>query len=193
VAKIARQYTCRDLRTIPLVIGVAVVVFIALTLAIGVRTYSRIRGRATNYYVAGNAMPVAVVGVTLCAQAFDANGSMGNASLSYSGGFWMGAVIPIGLATCLILTGRWFAAPLHRMRLMTLADFYRRRYDASSETLATILMAASNIVLVAGNSSTRSPAGFTPPSPPACCRWRCSLSASLWRSSGSPRRLAGRR
>jgi Na+/proline symporter len=96
-------------------------------------------------------MPVAVVGVTLCAQAFDANGSMGNASLSYSGGFWMGAVIPIGLATCLILTGRWFAAPLHRMRLMTLADFYRRRYDASSETLATILMAASNIVLVAGN------------------------------------------
>ena len=133
------------------VIGIAVIAFIALTLAIGVRTYTRIRGSAKNYYVAGNAMPVAVVGITLCAQAFDANGSMGNASLSFSEGFWMGAVIPIGLAACLFLTGRWFAAPLHRMRLMTLADFYRRRYDLSSETMATVLMAASNVVLVAGN------------------------------------------
>ncbi len=132
-------------------IGIAVIVFIALTLAIGVRTYSKIRGRAANYYVAGNAMPMIVVGITLSAQAFDANGSMGNASLSFSDGFWMGAVIPIGLAGCLFLTGRWFAAPLHRMRLMTLADFYRRRYDLSSETIATVLMAASNVVLVAGN------------------------------------------
>ena len=82
------------------VIGIAVVAFIGLTLAIGVRPYSRIRGSATNYYVAGNAMPMTVVGITLCAQAFDANGSMGNASLSFSDGLWMGAMIPIGLAGC---------------------------------------------------------------------------------------------
>jgi Na+/proline symporter len=37
------------------------------------------------------------------------------------------------------------------MRLLTLADFYRRRYSDTSETLATILMMMSNIVLVAGN------------------------------------------
>lgn len=132
-------------------IGLAVLLFIALTLVVGIRTYSKIRGRATNYYVAGNAMPAAVVGITLCAQAFDANGSMGNASLSVERGFWFGAVIPIGLACCLFLTGRWFAKPLHRMRLLTLADFYRRRYSNGSETLATLLMTVSNIVLVAGN------------------------------------------
>jgi Na+/proline symporter len=132
-------------------IGTAVLAFIALTLAIGIRTYGKIKGRATNYYVAGNAMPALVVGITLCAQAFDANGSMGNASLSHAEGLWLGAAIPIGLACCLFLTGRWFARPLHRMRLLTLADFYRRRYDGTSETLATLLMAVSNIVLVAGN------------------------------------------
>ena len=131
--------------------GVSVIAFIALTLFIGVRTYSKIRGRAANYYVAGNAMPVSVVAITLCAQAFDANGSMGNASLAFGDGFWMGAVIPIGLACCLFLTGRWFAKPLHRMRLLTLADFYHRRYDRTSEKAATALMAVSNIVLVAGN------------------------------------------
>ena len=132
-------------------IGLAVILFIALTLLVGIRTYSKIKGRAANYYVAGNAMPAAVVGITLCAQAFDANGSMGNASLSFERGLWAGAVIPIGLACCLFLTGKLFAKPLHRMRLLTLADFYRRRYDQTSETLATALMAVSNIVLVAGN------------------------------------------
>ncbi len=132
-------------------IQIAVILFIGLTLVIGIRTYAKIKGRAANYYVAGNAMPVTVVGITLCAQAFDANGSMGNAFLSFSNGFWAGAVIPIGLACCLFLTGRFFAQPLHRMRLLTLADFYRRRYSGSSETLATVLMMLSNIVLVAGN------------------------------------------
>jgi Na+(H+)/acetate symporter ActP len=65
-------------------IQIAVILFIGLTLVVGIRTYSKIKGRATNYYVAGNAMPVAIVGITLCAQAFDANGSMGNAFLSFS-------------------------------------------------------------------------------------------------------------
>ncbi len=132
-------------------IGIAVVLFIGLTLFVGVRTYGKIRGRATNYYVAGNAMPVGVVGITLCAQAFDANGSVGNASLVHSSGFWAGAVIPIGLALCLFIAGAWFARPLHRMRLLTLADFYRRRYSVRTETLTAGLMLVSNIVLVAGN------------------------------------------
>ena len=132
-------------------IGIAVVLFIGLTLIVGIRTYAKIRGRATNYCVAGNAMPVGVVGIALCAQAFDANGSVGNASLVHSSGFWAGAVIPIGLALCLFIAGTWFAEPLHRMRLMTLADFYRRRYSVSIETLAAGLMLLSNIVLVAGN------------------------------------------
>ncbi len=131
--------------------GIAVIAFIALTLLVGVRTYSKIRGRAANYYVAGNAMPLTVVAITLCAQAFDANGSMGNAALAFENGFWFGAAIPLGLALCLFITGRWFARPLHRMRLLTLADFYRRRYAPASEGLATSLMAVSNIVLVAGN------------------------------------------
>ncbi len=131
--------------------GIAVIVFVGLTLVVGLRTYTKIGGRAANYYVAGNAMPLTVVAITLCAQAFDANGSMGNAALSYDTGFWMGAAIPLGLALCLFITGRWFARPLHRMRLLTLADFYRRRYAAAPEAVATSLMAVSNIVLVAGN------------------------------------------
>ncbi len=132
-------------------IGVAIVLFVAATMWVGIRTWAKIKGRATNYYVAGNAMGVSVIGVTLCAQAFDANGSMGNASLAHAGGFWAGAAIPIGLALCLFFTGAVFAEPIHRMRLLTLADFYRRRYSQSTETLAALNMLVGNIVLVAGN------------------------------------------
>lgn len=132
-------------------VGIAIIVFIAATMWVGLRTYAKIQGNAANYYVAGNAMGVSVIGVTLCAQAFDANGSMGNASLVYGSNFWAGAAIPIGLATCLFLTGAIFARPIHRMRLLTLADFYHRRYSTGTETLAALSMLVSNIVLVAGN------------------------------------------
>jgi len=132
-------------------IGFSVIAFVVATMVIGIRTYAKIKGHATNYYVAGNTMPVWVIGITLCAQAFDANGSMGNASLSFESSFWAGAAIPIGLALCLFLTGTFFAKPIHRMHLMTLADFYHRRYSRATETLATLAMFVSNIILVAGN------------------------------------------
>ncbi len=132
-------------------IGLSIVLFVGATMALGVYTYTKIQGRATNYYVAGNSMPVWIIGITLCAQAFDANGSMGNAYLSYSNGFWSGAVIPLGIAGCLFLTGWAFAGPIHRMHLMTLPDFYRRRYSQKTETLAAVSMLVGNIILVAGN------------------------------------------
>ena len=132
-------------------IGFSIIAFIVATMIIGIRTYAKIKGHATNYYVAGNSMPVWVIGITLCAQAFDANGSMGNASLAFESSFWAGAAIPIGLASCLFLTGTFFAKPIHRMHLMTLADFYHRRYSQTTETLAALAMFVSNIILVAGN------------------------------------------
>ena len=131
--------------------GLAVILFTAITLGIGFWSYYKIRGKAVNYYKAGAAMPFWVIGITLCAQAFDANGSMGAVSLSFEAGFWAGASIPIGLAACLFLTGMFFAKPIQKMNLMTLPDFYHRRYDQRTETLAAISMLASNIVLIAGN------------------------------------------
>lgn len=120
-------------------------------MGIGFWSYFKIKGKAVNYYKAGAAMPVWVIGLTLCAQAFDANGSMGAASLSHESGFWAGATIPLGLAACLFITGFFFAKPIHRMNLMILPDFYRRRYSHQAETFASLSMLGSNIILIAGN------------------------------------------
>ena len=134
-----------------LTIQIAVILFVTITILIGFWSFFKIKGRAINYYKAGATMPAWVVGITLCAQAFDANGSMGSAAMSYEAGFWSGASIPIGLGICLFITGFFFARPIHRMNLMTLPDFYNRRYDKHTETAASISMLFSNIILIAGN------------------------------------------
>ena len=132
-------------------IKLAVISFVTITILIGFWSYFKIKGRAINYYKAGAAMPAWVIGITLCAQAFDANGSMGSAFMSFDNGFWSGASIPVGLGLCLFITGFFFAKPIHKMNLLTLPDFYNRRYNKHTETAAAISMLFSNIILIAGN------------------------------------------
>ena len=59
--------------------------------------------------------------------------------------------IPIGLGVCLILTGAFYGKKLNRMSMLTLPDFYYRRFGNAAEGISGILMMISFIVLVAGN------------------------------------------
>jgi solute:Na+ symporter, SSS family len=101
--------------------------------------------------VAGKSLPLAFVGTMLVAQAVDGNSSLGNVSLVYTFGFWAGAAIPIGLAACLFITGAFYAKRLNKMSMLTLPDFYFRRFGNGAEGVSGILMMISFIVLVAGN------------------------------------------
>ena len=128
-----------------------VTVFLAITLAIGILTVRFVQGSSRRYIVAGKTLPLFFVGTMLAAQSIDGNSSLGNAGLVYDFGFWAGATIPIGLGICLILTGLLFGRPLNKMSLLTLPDFYYRRYGSRVEGLSGILMMISFVVLVAGN------------------------------------------
>ncbi len=125
----------------------------AISLAIGLYTYTQVRGSSERYTVCGKSMPFIVVGTGLAAQAIDGNATLGNSSLTFSTGFWAGAAIPIGLAASLLIVGRFLAAPLHKMDLMTLPEFFFKRYGRMAELLASILSIICFIVLVAGNLS----------------------------------------
>jgi solute:Na+ symporter, SSS family len=91
------------------------------------------------------------VGTMLAAQSIDGNSSLGNVSLVYQFGFWSGAVIPIGLGISLLLTGLFYGKRLNKMAMLTLPDFYYRRFGNGAEGISSILMTISFIVLVAGN------------------------------------------
>jgi Na+/proline symporter len=130
---------------------VGVIAFLAISAAIGIGSVYFVQGSSRRFIVAGKSLPLVFVGTMLSAQAIDGNSSLGNSGLVYDFGFWAGATIPIGLGTCLLLTGFLFGRPLNRMSMLTLPDFYYRRYGAATEGVSGILMIISFVILVAGN------------------------------------------
>jgi Na+/proline symporter len=130
-----------------------VVIFMAISLAIGLYTYTQVRGSSKRYTVCGKSMPFLVVGTALAAQAIDGNATLGNTSLTFGTGFWAGAAIPIGLAASLLIVGRFLAGPLNKMDLLTLPEFFYRRYGRTAELLASILTIICFTFVVAGNLS----------------------------------------
>jgi len=131
--------------------GVAIAIFIAITLIVGVFAGRLVRHSGKRLIVAGKSLPLALVGTMLAAQAVDGNSTLGNAALVFEAGFWAGAITPIGLGMCLLVTAAFYAKPLNKMSMITLPDFYFRRFGNGAEGISGVLMIVSFTVLVAGN------------------------------------------
>jgi Na+/proline symporter len=133
------------------VILYGIVGIIVTMLAIGFYVARKVKGDSVNYIVAGRGLILPLAAATLMAQSLDSNATLGNTDLVASFGFWAGAALPVGLATCLFLTGLFFAKPMNRMNLTTLPDFYRRKYGRTAEVLASLIMSVAYAFLLAGN------------------------------------------
>jgi solute:Na+ symporter, SSS family len=130
-----------------------VAIFMAVSLAVGLYTYTKVRGSSARFTVCEKSLPFIVVGTALMAQAVDGNSTLGAASLTYTGSVWAGLFISIGLGLSLIVVGTFLAAPLNRMNLLTLPEFFYRRYGKRTELLVSLLTIVSFTVLIAGNLS----------------------------------------
>jgi solute:Na+ symporter, SSS family len=126
-------------------VGVLIVVLIGLSVA------RKVGGDSTNFLVAGRSLALPLSAAGLMGQAVDTNATLGNTDLSATAGFWAGASLPIGLAICLVITGLFFAKRMNSMKLLTIGDFYRRRYGRGVEVAASVLMIFSFCILLAGN------------------------------------------
>jgi Na+/proline symporter len=136
---------------IPIYYPITVLAFVAVTAIIGVLAVKFVKKSSKRYIVAGKSLPLFFIGTMLVSESIDGNASLGNVALSFSSGFWAGAAIPLGLSICLVLTGLFFGKKFNRMNMITLADFYFRRYGNLTEIMSGILMSISFVVLVAGN------------------------------------------
>ncbi|HXV45779.1 MAG TPA: sodium:solute symporter family protein [Nitrososphaera sp.] len=131
--------------------GIAVIGFLILSLGVGVMTSRLVKKSSKRYMIAGKSLPLMFVGTMLAAQSIDGNSSLGNAGLVFSFGFWAGAALPIGLALCLFLTGFFYGQRLNKMSMLTLPDFYYRRFGKGPEAISSGLLMISFTILVAGN------------------------------------------
>lgn len=120
---------------------------------IGLLVGKQIKNKRENFYVAGRTWSWGLVGFALMSQAIDGNATLGSTSLGFDFGFWAAAAFPIGLALSLFLLGKFFAPKLNQMKLMTLADFFKIKYNHKVEIIASLFMLLCFGILLAGNIS----------------------------------------
>ncbi|GAB3841829.1 high affinity choline transporter 1 [Nesterenkonia populi] len=132
-----------------IILGVGLTVLVILI--IGLAVAKKIDGDSANYLVAGRSLGVPLVAVSLTAAAVDANATVGNTDLTADFGFWAGAALPIGLAICLVVIGIFLAKPINQMKLMTIADYFRLRYNRATELTGSALLVVTFTILLAGN------------------------------------------
>jgi SSS family transporter len=118
--------------------------YILAQLAIGVVVSRRIRTES-DYLVAGRSFGPVLAAFSVFATWFGAETCIGAAGAVYERGLAGGSADPFGYALCVILAGLIFAVPLWRLRLTTLADVFRLRFDPSVEKLAVILMVPASL------------------------------------------------
>ena len=120
-----------DIYNIPM--GIGVIVALVIFFIVGFSMLYLVRRSGKRFIIAGKQLPFFLVGTMLLAQALDANATLGNAGGVFSAGFFAGFQFPLGLALCLLVVGIWYAKPLNRMNLITLPDFYYRRFNRPTE------------------------------------------------------------
>src|SRR5690606_694330 len=125
------------LSTTPL--AVALVGFAVLMLGIGWRAGVRVK-TIEDYLVAGRRLSLPLAAATLFATWFGAGTLLTATDEVRAEGLRAAALEPLGPGLCLLIAGAFFARPLWRMRLLTLPDFFRRRFGRRAEVLASVIM-----------------------------------------------------
>jgi Na+/proline symporter len=98
---------------------------------------------AEDFIVAGRRLPLSLAWATLLATWFGAGTLLTVADEVRREGLQRAALDPLGAGLCLVLAGLFFARPLWRMGLLTVSDFFRRRFGRRAELLSALVLVPS--------------------------------------------------
>jgi len=125
-----------------------VIAYLVLSVAIGLYAATRVHN-ARDYITAGRNLPFPVVMAMVFATWFGAETVLGISATFLDEGFRGLISDPLGASICLVLFGLVFARPLYRMNLLTLGDFFRIRYNRSTELVLSLCIVISYLGWVA--------------------------------------------
>ena len=97
----------------------------------------------SDYLVAGRNLGVPLASLSLLATWFGAGTLLASAEEVRTAGLSAAALEPIGPGICLLLVGLFYAAPLRRAGLLTLGDFFARRFGRRAEIACAAVMVPS--------------------------------------------------
>ena len=129
-----------------------VIVYLLITIAIGLVAARRVKNTA-DYAIAGRHLPLVMIVTTTFATWFGSETVLGIPAKFVNSG--LNGVIedPFGAGLCLILVGMFFACKLYRMKLLTIADYYRERYGPQVEVVCTLIIMVSYLGWVSAQVS----------------------------------------
>jgi SSS family transporter len=125
-----------------------VIIYLIATIIIGILA-SRLVKNSEDYLLAGRRLPLYIATATLFATWFGSETILGASSEFVEGGLIAIVRDPFGAALCLLLVGLVYARSLYRMKLLTLGDFFQRRYGKLTEFLASICIMLTSLAWVA--------------------------------------------
>lgn len=119
-----------------------ILLYLLLSIGIGLYAARRVHNTA-DYAVAGRNLPLTMIITTTFATWFGSEIILGVPANFIEGG--LNAVVedPFGAGMCLVLVGMFFAGKLYRMSLLTISDYYRKRYGPTIEVLCSIIIMLS--------------------------------------------------
>jgi Na+/proline symporter len=119
-----------------------VLLYLSVTVAIGLWAATRVHN-AKDYVVAGRSLPLAMTTATVFATWFGAETVLSvSATFAKEG---LGGIVadPFGASFCLMFVALFFARAFYRMDLLTIGDFYRKRYGKPVELITSVAITAS--------------------------------------------------
>ncbi|MDY7577129.1 sodium:solute symporter family protein [Herbaspirillum sp. RTI4] len=119
-------------------------------ISVGIGLYAaRYVKNSRDYAVAGRSLPMSVVTATVFATWFGSEAVLGISSTFLKEGLSGIVADPFGASLCLVLVGLFFAKKLYRMNLLTIGDYYKKRYGRTVEMLVTLCIVISYLGWVA--------------------------------------------
>ncbi len=119
-----------------------VILYLGVSIAIGLWAARRVRN-SRDYLIAGRSLPLYMNVTVVFATWFGAETVLAVSSTFVKEG--LGGVVadPFGFSVCLVLVGLFFARAFYRMDLLTIGDFYRKRYGHAAELVTSLCITIS--------------------------------------------------
>lgn len=124
------------------ILVVSVLAYLAVTIAIGLYA-TKFVTNAKDYLVAGRSLPVYMTTATVFATWFGAETVLSVSATFVKDGLGGIPADPFGATFCLIFVALFFARAFYRMDLLTIGDFYKKRYGRGVEVLTSIAVTLS--------------------------------------------------
>lgn len=125
-----------------------ILAYLAASIAVGLYAATRVRG-AKDYAVAGKTFGATVVTATVFATWFGAETVLGIPATFQKEGLRGLVADPFAAMGCLVLVGVVYARRFYRLDLLTLGDYFRRRFDRPTEWVLSLCIAFSYLGWIA--------------------------------------------